>query len=229
MNKVYVHADAHGRVIAINSDAFLPDATDWVQIDEGEGDRYHHAQGNYLPDGLTTTEGIYRYKLEGGALAERAPEEIAADIDALPPPPPSTSDITRGTMLAFQALAAAGTITEDQAVENKTLFKRWEEHIGQRAEPHTYWQHNGLLYRVNEGQGHTIQADWPPDTAASLFSRIGNPEEEYPEWIQPTGAHNAYSEGDKVSHNGKRWVNTHPGQNTNSWEPGVYGWTEVTA
>lgn len=45
--------------------------------------------------------------------------------------------------------------------------------------------------------------------------------EEYPEWVQPTGAHDAYSIGDKVTHNGKQWVST---VDNNVWEPGVYGW-----
>ena len=50
--------------------------------------------------------------------------------------------------------------------------------------------------------------------------------DEYPAWVQPTGAHDAYSKGDKVTHNGKRWTST---ADANVWEPGVYGWTEVTA
>lgn len=45
--------------------------------------------------------------------------------------------------------------------------------------------------------------------------------EEYPEWVQPTGAHDAYSIGDKVTHNGKTWESTIA---NNVWEPGVYGW-----
>jgi len=49
--------------------------------------------------------------------------------------------------------------------------------------------------------------------------------EEWPEWIQPTGAHDAYNIGDKVSHNSKHWINT---INANVYEPGVYGWDEVT-
>ena len=80
------------------------------------------------------------------------------------------------------------------------------------------------LYRVNAGQGHTIQADWPPDQAASLFSLAANPADEWPDWIQPTGAHNAYEKGDKVTHDGKRWVST---ADANTWEPGVYGWEEA--
>ena len=40
---------------------------------------------------------------------------------------------------------------------------------------------------------------------------------------RPLGAHDAYSKGAKVSHNGKKWTSDSDG---NVWEPGVYGWTE---
>lgn len=50
------------------------------------------------------------------------------------------------------------------------------------------------------------------------------PTEEYPEWVQPTGAHDAYAQGAKVSHNGKKWTSD---ISANVYEPGVYGWTEV--
>lgn len=82
-------------------------------------------------------------------------------------------------------------------------------------------QYNGLLYRCV--QAHTSQATWTPEDAASLWTRIADPAQEWPEWIQPTGAHNAYAKGAKVSHNGKRWVSD---VDANTWEPGVYGWTE---
>ena len=82
-------------------------------------------------------------------------------------------------------------------------------------------QYNGLLYRCV--QAHTSQATWPPEDAPSLWTRIADPAQEWPEWIQPTGAHNAYAQGAKVSHNGKHWIS---GVDANTWEPGVYGWTE---
>ena len=96
------------------------------------------------------------------------------------------------------------------------MFPLWADCIGQRAEAGSYWRHGDKLYRVNAGQGHTIQTDWAPDKAASLFSLAANPADEWPEWIQPTGAHNAYAKGAKVTHNGKRWVSTADG---NVWEP----------
>lgn len=45
--------------------------------------------------------------------------------------------------------------------------------------------------------------------------------EEWPEWIQPTGAHDAYTKNAKVSHKSKKWVST---TDANVWEPGVSGW-----
>ena len=82
-------------------------------------------------------------------------------------------------------------------------------------------QYNGQLYRCV--QAHTSQATWTPEAAASLWTRIADPTQEWPEWIQPTGAHNAYAQGAKVSHNGKHWISD---VGANVWEPGVYGWTE---
>lgn len=82
-------------------------------------------------------------------------------------------------------------------------------------------QYNGLLYRCV--QAHTSQATWTPEDAPSLWTRIADPAQEWPEWIQPTGAHNAYAKGAKVSHNGKHWISD---VDANVWEPGVYGWTE---
>lgn len=43
-------------------------------------------------------------------------------------------------------------------------------------------------------------------------------------WVQPTGAHNAYPLGMKVTHAGKTWENLTP---ANVWTPGVSGWREV--
>ena len=81
--KVFVLADESDRVIAINSSAFLTDVSSWIQIDEGTGDKFHHAQGNYLPGPLYDDCGIPRYKISGGAAVERSPEEM--DADYVPP------------------------------------------------------------------------------------------------------------------------------------------------
>ena len=54
---VYVRADEAERIVEINSSAFLADTAGWTAIDEGYGDKYHHAQGNYFPLPLYGTDG----------------------------------------------------------------------------------------------------------------------------------------------------------------------------
>ena len=81
---------------------------------------------------------------------------------------------------------------------------------------------NDKLYRCL--QSHTSQENWKPETSHSLWVEIADPALEWPEWKQPTGAHDAYAQGAKVSHNGKKWTSDIA---ANVWEPGVYGWTEV--
>lgn len=76
---VFVQVDTSGRITAINSDAFLTDTTGWIKVDEGMGDRFHHAQGNYLPQPLKDGDGVYRYKLEGGKLLKRTSAEMELD------------------------------------------------------------------------------------------------------------------------------------------------------
>lgn len=84
--KVLVRVDDAGRVVAINSSAFVTDTDVWVEIDSGWGDKYHHAQGNYLPQPLMDERGLCRYKLVYGKIVERSRDEIDADYT-----PPQTT------------------------------------------------------------------------------------------------------------------------------------------
>ena len=53
------------------------------------------------------------------------------------------------------------------------------------------------------------------------------PVEEYPEYAQPTGAHDAYKTGDKITYNGKKYICK---LDNCVWTPDAYpqGWEEVT-
>ena len=77
--RVYIQTNIDDVVTAINSSAFLSDLAGWIEVDEGEGDKYRHAQGNYLPLGLMTDDGVYNYKYVDGAIQERSAEELQAD------------------------------------------------------------------------------------------------------------------------------------------------------
>ena len=92
-SKVYVLLDERNRVLRCEGGYSLPsDLTGWVQIDEGDGDRFSLAQSHYLDGGLYTMQGIPRYKYEGGVCVLRSEAELAADRDALPKPQPSQLD-----------------------------------------------------------------------------------------------------------------------------------------
>ena len=85
--KVLIRVDAAGRVVAINSDAFVADADGWTEIDSGWGDKYHHAQGNYLESPLTDERGLFLYKFENGQVVKRSAAEVEADYRPQPTAP----------------------------------------------------------------------------------------------------------------------------------------------
>lgn len=73
-------------------------------------------------------------------------------------------------------------------------------------------------------QAHTSQSDWTPDVTPALWTHTST--EEWPEWVQPTGAQDAYNTGDKVTYQDQHYISTIDG---NVWAPDVYpaGWQLV--
>ena len=131
------------------------------------------------------------------------------------------------TIDAAQVTAQQASVTDEQALEFKDFYPEWE--IGKAYKQDEIFTYNGDLYRVS--QNHTSQEQWIPGATGteSLYYKISiDPETGYEEWKQPSGAHDAYSQGDIVKHNGKLWVSTVVGEKTNTWEPGVYGWDEYS-
>lgn len=104
------------------------------------------------------------------------------------------------------------------AQKNVDWYKQWS--AGESLSVGNRRAYEGTLYEVV--QAHTTQSGWEPPNVPALFKRVWT--EEYPEWIQPTGAHDAYAKGAKVTHNGKKWIST---ADNNVWEPSVYGWDEI--
>lgn len=128
--------------------------------------------------------------------------------------------MTRGKAKQLRALIEALAITLDDAtaLTGIELFPAWV--AGKAYAKEDRVQYGGTLYRCV--QAHTSQSDWTPDATPALWVVVSL--EEYPEWVQPTGAHDAYAQDAKVTHNGKKWVSTIA---ANVYEPGVYGWDEV--
>ena len=109
----------------------------------------------------------------------------------------------------------AVTLDDETALTGVELFPAWV--VGKAYAVNDRAQYNGALYKCV--QAHTSQADWMPSATPALWKTVSV--DEYPEWVQPTGAHDAYNIGDKVTYNGQHYVCT---SNANVYAPDVYGW-----
>lgn len=126
--------------------------------------------------------------------------------------------IKRARQMRAQLDNITKDFTDEQAVANKELYPDWKSGVELSVGDVVLYADE--LYRVI--QAHTSQADWTPDVAFPLFVKISV--EEFPQWKQPTGAHDAYNTGDKVTYDDKHWQSE---VDANIWQPGVYGWAEV--
>lgn len=110
--------------------------------------------------------------------------------------------------------------TDEQALTVPVLYPAWRSDAAYSVGDRVLFE--GVLYKALIA--HTAQEDWKPDTSPSLWAKVLIPNADViPEWEQPDST-NPYMKGDKVMHNGKTWVSD---VDNNSWEPGVYGWSEV--
>ena len=124
--------------------------------------------------------------------------------------------------------AARLTVDDKTALNALDLYPRWEDNIGLTVTSNDIaaglnrYQHNGGLYKVVQETVFQEQYEPGAEGTSSIFVKISL--EEWSEWVQPAGAHDAYAKGDKVTHSSKKWTSD---VDANVWEPGVYGWTEV--
>lgn len=170
-------------------------------------------------DVFSTADGILPYSQSiqlhcDTALTEQLAYEAIAEL-------PEFAEYIDPERIALDALIPS--LTDEQAELVPTVFPEWAEDtayaVGARV------RHDGVLYRCV--QAHTSQAGWEPSETPALWTRT-TPEGVIPEWVQPTGAQDAYVVGDRVTHNGKTWISL---VDANVWEPGAAGtealWAEM--
>lgn len=68
--KVYIRLNENNEVIEINSEIFIKDTKEWIEIDSGFNDKYSHAQSQYLDKPIYNEEGKYNYKYINNKLIE---------------------------------------------------------------------------------------------------------------------------------------------------------------
>lgn len=113
--------------------------------------------------------------------------------------------------------AVSTALDDATALQSVPLFPAWAEGLSVKVDER--YQYNNALYRVV--QAHTTQADWPPDKTPALWVVVSL--DEWPEFVQPTGAHDAYNTGDKITFNGEHYVCK---MDACTWSPSDYpaGW-----
>lgn len=81
--------------------------------------------------------------------------------------------------------------------------------------------YDGVLYRCV--QAHTTQSEWTPNIVPALWTPL---RADLAPWVQPTGAHDAYPLGARVTFNGRVYESKIA---ANVWSPTAYpaGWTDL--
>lgn len=127
----------------------------------------------------------------------------------------------------FDELAASYTLSmasDQDAYKMRYLYPDFDpDGYSYKKDDRFLWSQNEKFYKVL--QDHTSQnsPDRKPDVAVSLYVEISDPAIEYPEWKQPTGAHDAYHRGDKITFtDGKKYECIAPEGVAVVWDPVTY-------
>lgn len=145
--------------------------------------------------------------------------KIASVLEAYERTRPLTAEEVTALLIKQQINSL--TVDDNTAMRMVEFYPGWDAGVAY-AEGYKI-QRSGKLWRCL--QAHTSQDGWEPESAPSLWAKVLIPDETVvPEWEQPDST-NPYNAGDKVTHNGKTWVSD---VDNNVWEPGVYGWSEVS-
>ena len=182
----------------------------------------------YIVNGVEVDEEGYRAwerMLQATIEGERA-EAAAyeAQLELVRPLNP-TEALT--AILAAQP-SIAESIPDESLGRMQPYFPRWSGDGVSYARHEsyvTYGEGDGALYRCETT--HTSQADWTPDVAPSLWSRVLTSTTDVLPWVQPDST-NPYKKGDRVLWDGKVWESA---VDNNVWMPGAVGseklWEEV--
>lgn len=129
---VYVRVNSQNSIVDVNSDNFITPDDSWIKIDEGYGDKYCLAQGNYFPTPITNMDGTFNYKLVNGKPVARS------DYDKAP------EDQERANYIEADALQrkldetdyvvikiAEGVSTKEEYEEILSMRDQWRRRLGE--------------------------------------------------------------------------------------------------
>lgn len=164
-----------------------------------------------------------RQSLIRAAVIESAIPGVIEKVEAMPVP--ETDPVVIEAKAALdRAVALAAAPTELEALQSVKLESEgvvvgseWRQPTGAHdAYP------LGFVVSFNGAQWENITPAnvWQPGVSGWREITEGN---DWPDWVQPTGGHDAYPAGAQVTYNGNHWISD---VDANVWAPGVYGWTQ---
>lgn len=215
-----------GTILVSNSDHVPVHPTDGTSVDVAEATSYTITD---LPNNKPSYISLFAYNADKTKYsAAKSDVEIPREVTWYDVQEDLKEDIAEAQEDAEQAqevvLLTRDFLPDAIALTLPEIYDEWNPdsiaHIGKDTatedKPASIVRRNGFLYRCL--QSHTSQESWTPENSPSLWVLIDDPAIEWPEWKQPTGAHDAYSIGAKVSHNGKKWISQ---IEANTVEPGT--------
>lgn len=172
---------------ATDAAALLPDNTPWSIIQRDTVPKY---DSDSQPTG--ETEEVVNewdnsaYSLSG-AITDHRDGTVTVKMGK-----PTESELSAATVTALvgQSITpqraarlrpmieqASASLSDGEAAKSPELFLRWADHIGETVKPgdrRSDMDESGVLhvYRVNKGQGHTTQENWPPHSTPAMWTII---------------------------------------------------------
>ena len=167
--------------------ALLPGGTKWSRVDRDTAPKYDE-QGE--PTGETeevvTETDMSEYSL-AGEITDYRNGTVSIKMGKL-----TDAENARGAMvilagdvITMQRAAvlrpvieqASASLSDSDAAKTPEIFPVWKEHIGEVVKPgdrRSDMDESGVLhvYRVNKGQGHTTQENWPPHSTPAVWTII---------------------------------------------------------
>ena len=160
---------------------------------------------------------LMQYRLEW-SIRDKTPAELNAEQLAIADAEDNTLDPAQ-VKSALQMVI--GDLPEEEQLNYPAIYPAYR--VGKAYEAGEKFQHSGQLYKVI--QSHTSQLDWLPGEVPALYLKIAPPGT-IPDWVQPTGAHDAYAKGAKVRFEGSIYESV---IDANVWSPAAYpaGWKKL--
>ena len=160
--------------------------------------------------------------LDGHDISNPTDEQIAIAgwqvyVPPIVPPQPETEPGLAEVMEAVKKMLStpASELSDEDALAVAALYPTWASKIGEQVNVGERLWYDGKLYKVV--QPHTATDLWVPDHNPALYTEISIVE--WPEWVQPTGAQDAYNTGDKVTFEGAHYICK---MDNCTWSPSAY-------